>query len=62
MEEIGIVRRRSRIVPLLIVLLVLAAIVLAVLYVIGIGGVRNIGALNGAVPSALVAGGLYGIA
>ena len=48
MEEIAIVRRRSRVVPILIALLVLAAVVVAVLYVIGSGGVMNIGAIIGA--------------
>jgi hypothetical protein len=43
MEEMSIVRRRSRIVPILFALLVLAAIVVAALYVIGTGGVMNIG-------------------
>jgi hypothetical protein len=48
MEEIAIVRRRSRVVPILIALLVLAAVVVAVLYVVGTGGVMNIGAIGGA--------------
>ena len=48
MEEIAIVRRRSRVVPILIALLVLAALVVAVFYVIGSGGVMNIGAGIGA--------------
>jgi hypothetical protein len=47
MEEITIVRRRNRVVPILIALLVLAAIVLAVLYVIGTGGVMSIGSTIG---------------
>ena len=61
MEEIAIVRRRSRAVPILIALLVLAAIVVAVLYVIGTGGVMSIGATIGAdslAPSA--EGNIYG--
>jgi hypothetical protein len=61
MEEIAIVRRRSRVVPILIALLVLAAIVVAVLYVIGTGGEMNIGAIIGADwPAPSAEGNSYG--
>ena len=62
MEEIAIVRRRSRVVPILIALLVLAAIVVAVLYVIGTGGVLSVGLTIGADPSGSSVGGIHGIA
>ena len=62
MEEITIVRRRSRVIPVLIAILVLAAIAVAVLYVIGTGGVANIGAASGTDPLTLSGGFAHGIA
>ena len=62
MEEITIVRRRSRVIPVLIAILVLAAIAVAVLYVIGTGGVTNIGAASGINPLASSGGFVHGIA
>ena len=62
MEEITIVRRRSRLVPILLAILVLAAIVVAALYVIGSGGVANIGAAGEADPLASIGRMIHGIA
>ena len=61
MEELAIVRKRSRVWQILLVAIVLAVIAIAVLYVIGSGGVSNLGITLGAVE-APVTGGIHGIA
>ena len=62
MEEISIVRRRHRVAPIVIAVLVIAAIAVAVLYLIGTGGVMNSGASGVVDTWAQREGAVYGLA
>lgn len=61
MEEIAIVRRRSRVVPILLALLVFASIVVAGLYLVGTGAV-NIGGMMESEPLMMAGGTTDGLA